>query len=244
MRLATLARCLGLLAACGAATAAGKFETVRIDGATHEEGEARWSDSLVREATDRCDDPGIPRPLLPMVSEEQKKKGSPDCIVNTIVVKNASSRPIQCHLSVEAPNSTVESFDMADKVIFPDAMGRFSVFARIVDAPTAFHSTCRILSAQPLAELSVPPGCEVKLRTPNLNDFYPPGAVRRGEEGAVAIEYVVDASGKLKDVAVVSSSGFADLDNATLKYAMRVRATTSCPDQRYRTNVHFRLTDR
>ena len=44
---------------------------------------------------------------------------------------------------------------------------------------------------------------------------YPPGALRRGEEGIVGINVLTDAQGRLRECSVVKSSGYRDLDQAS-----------------------------
>lgn len=54
---------------------------------------------------------------------------------------------------------------------------------------------------------------------------YPTASRRCREEGKVAITYCVTAEGRLENVQVVSSSGFARLDNSILAWAARDRHT-------------------
>ncbi|MEZ5564798.1 MAG: energy transducer TonB [Gammaproteobacteria bacterium] len=50
---------------------------------------------------------------------------------------------------------------------------------------------------------------------------YPPTSRRLGEEGSVIISVLVGADGKVQDAKVQKSSGFARLDEAALKHALR-----------------------
>jgi protein TonB len=45
---------------------------------------------------------------------------------------------------------------------------------------------------------------------------YPEAARQRGEEGAVAVRFTVDRSGRVMDAAIVKASGSALLDDAAL----------------------------
>lgn len=45
---------------------------------------------------------------------------------------------------------------------------------------------------------------------------YPPGAYDRNEEGVVVVKMAVDADGRLSGVTLLTSSGFAELDNGAL----------------------------
>ncbi len=50
---------------------------------------------------------------------------------------------------------------------------------------------------------------------------YPPTSRRLGEEGSVVLQVLVDTDGKVMDGKVQTSSGFARLDEAALKHALR-----------------------
>ena len=50
---------------------------------------------------------------------------------------------------------------------------------------------------------------------------YPPTSRRLGEEGSVVLQVLVGADGAVKDGKVQTSSGFARLDEAALKHALR-----------------------
>jgi TonB family protein len=52
------------------------------------------------------------------------------------------------------------------------------------------------------------------LPVPSTHRTYPPQAVRKNEEGNTILDYRIDELGKVQDVKVAQSSGFADLDDA------------------------------
>lgn len=54
---------------------------------------------------------------------------------------------------------------------------------------------------------------------------YPNGARKRGEEGSVVLEIFVGSDGSVGNVKVVSSSGFAELDEASVRAAKGARFT-------------------
>jgi len=58
-----------------------------------------------------------------------------------------------------------------------------------------------------------------------IKPAYPEGARRRGEEGNVTLELSVNAAGGVDEVAVLVSSGFAELDAAAVKAARAARFT-------------------
>ena len=53
----------------------------------------------------------------------------------------------------------------------------------------------------------------------NIRPDYPKGARQRGEQGDVVLEIRVNAEGKVDDVKVAVSSGFAELDEAAIRAA-------------------------
>lgn len=53
-----------------------------------------------------------------------------------------------------------------------------------------------------------PPICPIR--------YYPPAAIRANEEGTVTLTLTVTAQGGVKDLVIQTSSGFKDLDDATL----------------------------
>jgi len=57
-------------------------------------------------------------------------------------------------------------------------------------------------------------------RAANINDFYPPGSVRREEEGSPVVQACVGTNGRLlREPVVTDTSGFPDLDAAAVKVA-------------------------
>jgi len=56
---------------------------------------------------------------------------------------------------------------------------------------------------------------------PNMRPEYPRGSRLRGEQGTVRIRVNVDATGRALDVAILESSGYAQLDNAAVKDARK-----------------------
>jgi protein TonB len=61
-------------------------------------------------------------------------------------------------------------------------------------------------------------------RPANPDDFYPPGAIRREEEGSPVVQACVGANGRLlREPVVTDTSGFPDLDGAAIKVAKATR---------------------
>jgi TonB family protein len=242
-----LAACIVLSAVGAGARAADTFEDVVVAGTAHEDGGARWTDSLTRASRDLCDEPGVERPMRLPLDRPKPKKDHADCIVNSVGVRNDSPRPIQCSgtISVINPSLTPPFPAKHPAVIYPGQESSVErVIARAQDVPSAFSSTCRIIPAELPPKPDVPEECTMSIRGPAAGDFYPPGSKRRDEQGTVAFEFSVDPSTRQAiDVWLVASSGYQDLDIAALKYSKHMRITTNCPQQRFRTNLQFKLSD-
>jgi TonB family protein len=56
-------------------------------------------------------------------------------------------------------------------------------------------------------------------RAADPNDYYPPGARRRDEQGSIVVRAHVTAAGCASEFAVVASSGFSELDQAAVRVA-------------------------
>jgi TonB family protein len=60
--------------------------------------------------------------------------------------------------------------------------------------------------------------------------YYPPRAMRLGEEGATTVQFHVEADGSVRDASVFVSSGYRDLDNASIACAKFWRYQPSMKD--------------
>jgi TonB family protein len=57
-------------------------------------------------------------------------------------------------------------------------------------------------------------------RMANPDDYYPPGSIRREEQGSPVVQACVGPNGKLlREPVVTDTSGFPDLDGAAIKVA-------------------------
>jgi len=68
-------------------------------------------------------------------------------------------------------------------------------------------------------------GSPAKMTRPvNPDDYYPPGSIRREEQGSPVVQACVGPSGKLlREPVVTDTSGFPDLDGAAIKVAKATR---------------------
>ena len=61
-------------------------------------------------------------------------------------------------------------------------------------------------------------------RPANPDDYYPPGSIRREEQGSPVVQVCVGPKGQLlREPLVTDTSGFPDLDNAAMKVAKASR---------------------
>jgi protein TonB len=72
---------------------------------------------------------------------------------------------------------------------------------------------------------AVAPGTPAKMTRPaNPDDYYPPGSIRREEEGSPVVQACIGPNGKLlREPVVTDTSGFPDLDGAAIKVAKATR---------------------
>jgi periplasmic protein TonB len=68
-------------------------------------------------------------------------------------------------------------------------------------------------------------GTPAKMTRPvNPDDYYPPGSIRREEQGSPVVQACVGPNGKLvREPVVTDTSGFPDLDGAAIKVAKATR---------------------
>jgi protein TonB len=68
-------------------------------------------------------------------------------------------------------------------------------------------------------------GSPAKMTRPvNPDDYYPPGSIRREEQGSPVVQACVGSNGRLvRDPVVTDTSGFPDLDSAAVKVAKATR---------------------
>jgi hypothetical protein len=159
--------------------------------------------------------------------------------VHLVKLANESARPIQCRV-------TFGEVATADLVVHASE-SRTAMTFRNEPLPDsgALTSACNPVPT------TVPPApgagsCSIEVTLANdPNDFYPPGPIRRFEQGVVLVDFDFrhDAPHVLGPV-VVMSSGSSDLDNAALKLLKATRlAVHGCVGGRARRGISFVLLD-
>jgi TonB family protein len=89
----------------------------------------------------------------------------------------------------------------------------------------------------------MPTECRFQIARPvNVSDYYPPASRRLGEEGPVALQFVLTKKeGKPTRIQVIGSSLFDRLDAAAVKAAGDMVFTTACPGRDFRMQLTFDL---
>jgi TonB family protein len=214
----------------------------RFIGARQTNGDAKWLAELARQVYSICPDEDVETRddgSRPDVDDVHK---SGECVRHTLFVRNDSKIAIQCKSTLElaGPDHLGETRLEDDHVIFPST--EEAVLRSYADTSSVtrnYSTNCLAIPAGPLAPLSTPAECRPSLSGPSPDEFYPAASKRRQEQGAVTLEFSVSADTIPADVRIASSSGFADLDTAALRYAKYLRAKSSCAGVRTRMRVRF-----
>jgi protein TonB len=123
-----------------------------------------------------------------------------------------------------------------------------------IDLPMETNTT----AIQDVTDKSPPPapppppraaGSPAKMTKPvNPDDYYPPGSIRREEQGSPVVQACVGPNGRLlRDPVVTDTSGFPDLDGAAVKvaratkYAAGTEGGSAMPESCIKFKVKFVL---
>lgn len=217
--------CLGLLSVAPAANG----DLTYFDGKSYEQGDLKWSDRLSRR-----------EPYAALC----KEVGSA-CFIDALRIRNDSERDIRCEISVIYPQPNKAGVvNVASVEIIAAGKERDVVHSLAVPAsllPVSFGSECAALPE--LAPLTAPAECKATfVRAPNPGDFYPPGSIKRNEQGPVVVEFTIaESPGAPSDITIARTSEHPDLDAAARKFIERARFETACPGQRFRKTIPFQL---
>jgi TonB family protein len=78
--------------------------------------------------------------------------------------------------------------------------------------------------AEPVRDVEKPSAPAKVTLSVNFDDYYPPGSIRRQEQGSPVVMVCVEPSGRmLREPLVTDTSGFPDLDGAAIKVAKAMR---------------------
>jgi TonB family protein len=227
LRAPTLALVFGL-AGFAAAQAASTSASTYIDGKSHDVDGIRWSDSLERFSPHAL----VCKPLAA-------------CTLDAVRIRNDSDFDLRCvvRITYPQPNTTgIANLEIVEIIAKKSERSTTQTLNVPTDlAPESFDSACTALPELP--KLDRPAECNVSLQSGGMSagDFYPPGSVRRNEQGHVVLEYVPLETGKASEIVVVRSSEHPDLDSAAIKLIQRAQVSSTCPGRRFRITVPFRL---
>jgi TonB family protein len=215
-----------LFALAGVAAAANDASTF-IEGKSHDVAGIQWSDRLERFSPHAL----VCKPLTA-------------CTFDAVRIRNDSDSDLRCVVRVIYPQPNATGIANLESVeIIGKKSERSTTQTLIVPtdlAPESFGTDCTALPELP--KLDLPPECKVSLKS-SAGDFYPPGSVRRNEQGPVILEFVPRETGKADEIVVVRSSEHPDLDSAATKLIQRAQITSTCPGRRVRFTVPFKLGD-
>jgi TonB family protein len=223
------------------------IEDRRLPGEKRVQDGATWNTELARQVYELC-----PAESFIEATEsgaginEADARQDGNCALHSLMVRNDSQRAIQCKATLDyakadhANRVHLES----EQVIFPfDERALLRSYANAANVPPAFAAECVALPEKPLPPLNFPADCKPRVSAPPPDEFYPPGAKRRNEQGRVVLEFTLNPDSIPTLVRVAESSGFVDLDNAALQYSKYVRAENSCPGARMRLGIRFSIKD-
>ena len=206
-----------------------------------QDGEARWSDWVVSSTMDSCDISLVPSGPVP------PEKLRYNCVSHLVVVRNDSSRPLQCDMKIEVtdPDFRGATRHGGTEVIYPGREGRsHSLMGAATVLPKSHSSTCTLVPEEPPPPPASPEHCTVELKREYLDDYYPKSAMRAEQQGVAELDFTVSSNGKwMSEVILVKSSGVESLDQAAYRFVRLQRPKTNCPGERFRQEVRFELKD-
>ena len=212
-----------------------------VQGASHEDGDVRWSDGLARGWPYRC--------LTPAQARVEQVGADELCDSLVVLVRSEAAQPIQCHATLEFGEPDLEGHTRIaiDRIVMPgDEFETARSYGPLARKPLRFASSCRKIDSAPLAPLAAERRCALYVNFTDLpENYYSPGAMRRHEEGEVTLEFTAAGDPlKAQELWVVASSGFGELDNAALTMGGVFSLATNCPGERFRRIIRFRMFDR
>lgn len=138
--------------------------------------------------------------------------------------------------SLAPPSESLSPLDNAPSVEYADTWKvkvKPSALPAISEDSGTGGKNRALVDVPPVAKSAIEPG-------------YPKGALRRGEEGDVTLEIAISEKGEAKDVKIVASSTFRELDEAASSAALASRFTPAMSDgvpvpSRASITISFRL---
>jgi len=198
-------------------------------GVRHDEGGAQWTDSLRQWVTEGC-------------VERYRAQGLPEiCGDYYIGVQNLTAGVLHCltTLDLSGPNEKGLTHIEQHMVLAANERSANASRGPLSSVPLSFASKCHAVPAI-AAPMKASSDCPIEATLDNPDDFYPPGPIRRQETGETVIEFTADpGSVSARDIALVQTSGFVDLDSAAIRLGRALRISSSCASQRIRRSILF-----
>jgi len=177
--------------------------------------------------------------------------GSPktSCSTLQLVIENKSKEELSCRGSIRFPQPNANAIaDTKEKKEQVEARGtKVIVYAM---APTGLQPASFETDCAPAGKLPQSPGTAIRdvtcrhavVQGVKIEDYYPPDAKAEKREGNVLFEFTIaESPGSPTDIKVRQSSGFADLDAAGLRAIRAMKFDTTCPGDRSKFLISFRL---
>jgi TonB family protein len=165
------------------------------------------------------------------------------CLPGRLLVRNETATPLVCHGEIRMPPGNKLSLPGASRDMI--VMGFSSValvkaMSSVNINEESYSSDCRPWQPPPPPKLKA--GCAYKVNAGAIQLDYPPGAKERQEEGPVVLQFTLaDRSGRPRDIEVVGSSLFPELDAATVRTVAATEMTTGCPGARFTVMARYEL---
>lgn len=165
--------------------------------------------------------------------------GKPESV--TLFIENDSDDSLECHASLTLSQWSPTK---AGPLFIEPRERRVALEKCSWDKFSSADVTCAPRAPVSPVRWDLPAGCSFSIANSlPIEDFYPKGSIRLGQEGTVNISFRVDERRRPIDAELVSGSDVKPLQEAALRYVKLLRVRATCPDVRYLTQVHFRLDD-
>jgi len=177
--------------------------------------------------------------------------GSPKtaCTTLQLVVENKSKEELTCRGSVRYPQPNANGIaDSKEKTEQVEARGTKVIVYSM--APTGLQPASFETECAPAGKLPPSPGTAIRdvtckhavVQGVKIEDYYPPAAKAEKREGSVLFEFTLaESPGSPTDIKLRQSSGHSDLDAAGLRAIRAMKFETTCPGDRSKYLLNFRL---
>lgn len=183
-----------------------------------------------------------------VVRSEQLKRcrfrGAPSCTEARFEVANRSNRILECRAQAQLSGNNNEGVSHLEMPgVVPPGSTRALLTTLLPGEVAVSSSTATCEEREPLGPLEVPAECHFQIARPvSVSDYYPTLSRRLGEQGPVALHFVLaQKEGKATNIEVIGSSLFERVDAAAVKAVGDIVFTTACPGHDFRMQLLFDL---